>query len=480
MLARFALEQAGAAAKLFGSLVGGLPFWMTFRLSPGTIVYTIALAILAAGLAGIVPALKATGRQLRSPLQQLGSGTGLRLGRTWTGLVVAQVAFAVALLPAALNIAGQSIRLATAKPGFTTNAFLVGRLLMDRDTLPTADADTYTRDFNLRYAERLRELIDRLEKDPEVSDVTLMSRAPGAESTTRIVLSDRWGPATVQRVGINRVSPDFFETFGVATLTGRPLVQDDGRHRHVVVNRTFVHQLLAGGNPIGRQFRFADPQSESEKPETAYEIVGVVDDFPSRPLSIDGVGARIYLAAAAGDDYGALLTLRIRSGKADAFTARFHEITTTIDPALRLGDVKSLADTYYQEQIGMHWSAFGLGLVTLSVVLLSAAGIYALLSVAVTRQRKEIGIRIALGADRISILRALFRRAIAQMTAGVVVGLAAAALIDKAIDGELMGHHGAVILPAVALFMVAVGLAATFGPARRGLRINPTEALKAE
>ena len=206
----------------------------------------------------------------------------------------------------------------------------------------------------------------------------------------------------------------------------------------------------------------------------------MVDDFPSRPLSIDGVGARLYLPTAAGSDYGALLALRIRSGQADAFIARFHEITTALDPTLRLSSVKSLSDVYHQEQMGMHWGAFGLGLVTLSVVMLSAAGIYALMSVAVTRQRKEIGIRIALGADRGGILRSIFKRAFVQLAVGVALGLAATALLDKAINGELMGGHAAIILPAVSLFMAAVGLAATYEPARRGLRINPTEALKAE
>jgi ABC-type antimicrobial peptide transport system permease subunit len=124
--------------------------------------------------------------------------------------------------------------------------------------------------------------------------------------------------------------------------------------------------------------------------------------------------------------------------------------------------------------------AVGLSLVTQSVLLLAAAGIYALMSVAVTRRRREIGIRIALGADRGRIFRSIFQRAFAQLAVGVVLGLAAAAWLDVAADGDLMGRQGAVILPAVSAFMIVVGLLATLGPARRGLRINPIEALKAE
>jgi ABC-type antimicrobial peptide transport system permease subunit len=147
---------------------------------------------------------------------------------------------------------------------------------------------------------------------------------------------------------------------------------------------------------------------------------------------------------------------------------------------LRLSDVKTLAAAYRREQMGWHAGAVAFALVTLSVLLLSAAGIYALMSVAVTRRRRDIGIRVALGADRGRILRSLFKRAFVQVVIGVVLGLAAAALIDAAADGELMGRKGLVILPAVAAFMLGVGLLATFSPARQALRINPIEALKAE
>ena len=119
-----------------------------------------------------------------------------------------------------------------------------------------------------------------------------------------------------------------------------------------------------------------------------------------------------------------------------------------------------------------------LGGVSLSVLLLSSAGIYALMSFTVSQRRKEIGIRIALGADRKRIIASIFSRALAQLAVGAVLGVAAGAALNR--GGGLMQDSGPVVLPLVALFMMAVGFVAALGPARRGLRIEPTEALREE
>ncbi|HEV2074836.1 MAG TPA: FtsX-like permease family protein [Thermoleophilaceae bacterium] len=121
-----------------------------------------------------------------------------------------------------------------------------------------------------------------------------------------------------------------------------------------------------------------------------------------------------------------------------------------------------------------------MSLVLLSVFLLSAAGVYALLSFTVTRRRREIGIRAALGALPRQVLWSVFSRAAGQIALGLAVGVASAVLLESATGGELMGGRGAVLLPAIALVMAVVGLLAALGPARRGLKIQPSEALRAE
>jgi putative ABC transport system permease protein len=109
---------------------------------------------------------------------------------------------------------------------------------------------------------------------------------------------------------------------------------------------------------------------------------------------------------------------------------------------------------------------------------LSAAGIYALMSFTVARRRREIGIRTALGANPARILAGIFSRACAQLIAGVLIGMLGAVALEQLLEGEMFQGQGAVILPIVALFMTAVGLLAALGPARRGLGIQPTEALR--
>jgi ABC-type antimicrobial peptide transport system permease subunit len=133
-----------------------------------------------------------------------------------------------------------------------------------------------------------------------------------------------------------------------------------------------------------------------------------------------------------------------------------------------------------QQMIGLRLMLLGSSLVIVTVLLLSAAGIYAMMSFTVSQRRKEIGIRAAMGADAGQLLRSIFTKAALQLAAGVVVGIVLALMIDRASDGELLGTFGRGLLPVTAVVMTIVGLFATIGPARRGLRIQPSEALRAE
>lgn len=124
--------------------------------------------------------------------------------------------------------------------------------------------------------------------------------------------------------------------------------------------------------------------------------------------------------------------------------------------------------------------AMGFTVVAVAVLLLAAAGIYALMSFTVTQRRREVGIRMALGARRAGVLFAIFRRALIQLAIGIGIGALIAEALDLAQGGEILGGHAATLLPIVALTMMSVGLFAAMGPARRALRIQPTDALKSD
>ena len=483
VITRVLLAEANTAATLFGADFGGLPFWMTFRMSWGTVIYAGGLAILTAVVAGVVPAMKATGRHLQTRLGQLGAGAGPRLGRTWTSLVVLQVAAVVGVLPAAAFLAAWSVDLANVKAGFPVDEYLSTRVLMDADVPPTADVDQYFRSFQGRYRQRFLELIDRVQRDPAVTGVTVMSREPGVESLSQFEVEHGTSGATSTHVARNaRVAADLFSLFEVPVLTGRifTAADYDSAAPPVIVNRSFVEQILRDPNPLGRRVRYAPDQLSRGASNPWREIVGVVADFPVSPVSPEGPAATIYHPYAPGEDHGAQLAVRLRRGAVDAFIPRLRQISAAIDPALQLTRIKPLAAVYRQEQMGLRWSAAGVALVTLSILLLAAAGIYALMSVSVTRRTREIGIRMALGADRGDILRSVFRRAFWQLGTGVVAGLSIALLVDFAAGGLLMNNRGAIIVTSVVIFMIAVGCLAAYGPARRALRIDPTEALRAD
>jgi putative ABC transport system permease protein len=163
----------------------------------------------------------------------------------------------------------------------------------------------------------------------------------------------------------------------------------------------------------------------------------------------------------------------------DHTSAPTRSLTSALDPTLRLRIV-TFSEMKRQAQIGLRLMLLGSSLVILTALLLSAAGIYAMMSFTVSPRRKEIGIRAALGADAGQLLRSIFTRAALQLAAGIVVGTVLALMIDRASEGGMLGSFGRALLPVTAVVMTIVGLFATIGPARRSLRIQPTDALRAE
>jgi len=214
--------------------------------------------------------------------------------------------------------------------------------------------------------------------------------------------------------------------FDVPLLAGRGFVDADALESStaVIVNETFARRIAGGSSVLGRRVRMTGNVEEGEAGPWL-EIIGVVPDFAADvtvPNSFDG-------------DRPQMFRPRV-PGPADA--------------------------------------------ATLIVLLLSAAGIYAMMSFTVARQRREIGIRAALGADPRRLLTGIFARSASRLIAGIAAGIVIAFAFDRAANGETMGGSPRILLPAVALLMLAVGLVAALGPARRGLAIQPTEALRDE
>ena len=483
------------------SLDTALPFWMSFHLSLSAVVYAVVLAGLAAVIVGVVPALKATGKRVNASLQRLSSGaTGMQLGRTWTALIVAQTAFAVAVIPFAVHQARVFLEYGTAKPGFLSKDFLAFRLRMDRDVPASAGASSYDREFTARYRARQEDLVRRLESEPEISHLIHLKGIPGNAPLASVTVE---GIATTAVVGTSRVDIEFFDALGVPIASGRMFDSGDagvavgGELRDgdgdgfveyragdsvatstaVLVNRSFVRDVLGGANALGRRLRYSGrmDDGQSAAPMKWYEIVGVVNDFPARPMEPDAPRAMIYHPIADGE-LTDLMAIRLSGASPSNFGDRLRQITATVDPSLRVHDIRPFDVALREEHLAMRMTALGIGVVTASVLLLSAAGIYALMSFTVERRRREIGIRIALGADRARVVRGVFGRALRQLAIGVGVGAAIAPMVLR-FDGPITVVKVATLV-VVSGAMLLVGVLASIGPTRRSLRIQPTEALK--
>jgi len=175
-----------------------------------------------------------------------------------------------------------------------------------------------------------------------------------------------------------------------------------------------------------------------------------------------------------------VLELRMRGDNLAVVAPRMREIAASVDPLFRLGEIQTQSKMDEQDQLAVRLIGSAMGIVLVAVFLLSAAGVYALVSFTVTRRRKEIGIRAALGASQRQVLAGVLGPVARQIAIGIVIGIAGAAVLDRVANTGLFTGRAGVLLPVFGVLMSIVALVAAFGPARRGLNTQPTEALRAE
>ena len=479
LLAKWALSQIGTFLE---SVMGELPFWMDFDVSPGVMLYVAGVTMLAAMIIGALPALRVTGRRLQPKLRELGGGSGLKLGKTWTVLIVAQVAFAVAIMPATLYYAWEFVSFGVRTPGFAAQEFLTATVGLESAAGDATEDST-------RPAVFQRELVTRLRTEPGVANATFALAVPTAEPTAMIEVEGvalprdsvnySLGEGTRHGFGVraNHVDQAFFGIFDIKLKAGTIAANTD----EVIVNDAFARTILGGANPLGKRFRYVgrggDTDSADFKLGHWYSIVGVVNNFPRHELDPKPRAARVYHSLDPDRLYGTLL-VHVTTPSATRYIPRVRQLANAVDPALQLRNVTAMSETIGAEQRMYRLGAVAMVAITLSVLLLSAAGIYSLMSLTVDHRRREIGVRSALGAQPRRLLRTVFARAARQLIIGVAAGVAAALVLDRLMWGEILRGQGAILLPLVSALMVTVGLIAAAGPARRGLRIEPIEALR--
>ena len=453
-----------------------LPFWFSQPLPPLSIAYGCGLALLAAVVTGVLPALKVT-RGMQQRLRETSAGGGgLKFGGVWTVLIVTQVAITVTFPAVTYFVKRDGWQIEERTIGMPPAQVLSARLARDRDVTPQ------------RYMAAVRELREGLSAVPSVREVTLADKLPLMWHGAYMVEVDEGGAADREegvdgyRISTAAVDSDFFTAFDAAPITGRFFALSDysGPPRAAIVNQSFVATVLGGRNAIGRRLRFADVENQDTRqalrPDMPWlEIIGVVRDI-GMAVAPDPKVAGIYLPLHLEHTNAVYLGARVIGDQAEASDA-LRRLAARADVTLRVSEVQPLDRVTAGALREIDFWTTLTGALSLSALMLSLSGIYAVMSFAVSRRTREIGIRVALGSDRYKVVLAVLRSPLKQLAGGILAGAILTALLSGQIVTTLSYQ---LAVAGYALLMFGVCLLACLVPARRALRVNPVDALRSE
>jgi putative ABC transport system permease protein len=441
------------------------------------IAFCVGLSLVSTLLIGLMPALRVSGAAFGEGLA-LHAGaartTGDRQGeRLRTLLVAAQIAMTLVLLIGAGLLIHSFVRLTSVSPGFESSG-RDGALQIVKVTLPER---LYSEPERIHTF--ARGVLDRIQSLPGVTSASLINSVPFGLMFIQGDFDIEGQPKPTLFVGTPKIDAGYFNTMGIPLLAGREFTAQDtaSAPKVAIVSERIVRDYFPGGpaEALGRRVRLSDPGDW-------LTVVGVVADVRQRGLDQD-VKPMIY--APFQQDRGGFVRFVsfvartvTPASVADGVRAEIRraapdlpiESTVTMDEAL----AASVAQPRFRTVL--------LGLFATTAMLIATCGLYGLMAYSVTQRRREIGVRMALGADRRAVLRLVLARALRIVVAGVIVGLAGAAGVTRVLQTFLFGvtPTDPMAFTIVTLLLMAVGLMAAWLPARRATRIDPWAALRAE
>ena len=434
------------------------------------LIFGVAVTLVTCVLFGLAPAVLATRPSIGTLLRATGRTSTDTRPRTGARsvLVVAQVALSLVLVVTALLFARTLHNLTTVDSGFNLDS--VGMVVIDyqRAKVPPE-----------RRLELQARLLDGVRSIPGVQSAASVRMVPlTGETWTGHVLID--GIQHQKQTYFNRVSPLFFQTMGVKFIVGRDFSPDDSlsSRRVAIVNESFARDLLRGRNPIGSTFQM--PASPGTRQPT-YEIVGLVKDTKYVALR-ESFEPIAFFAASQERRPLEYVNFVVQT------TSAFLAVTRAATEAVRRTEPEAvvlvqpfqaqIADSLVRERLTAMLSAF-FGLVA---ALLAMLGLYGVVAYGVTQRTREIGIRTALGAERSEVLALVLRQSMVLTGIGVALGLAAAAVATRYLEGMLFGLSplDPLTFIAVSLAFATVAALAAYVPARRAANIDPLLALRCE
>lgn len=450
------------------------------RLDAPVLAFAVGVTLLAGVLAGLVPAFRTADEGLAGTLQWAGRG-GLashRGQRLRSALVVGQLALAVVLLHGAGLLLHSFVRLASVDPGFRTE-----QVLSFRVDLPSAAYGA-----NARVQAFLSGLFEGIRRHTGVLSVGAINRPPigGGSFTSRFRAEGRTLEGEEPSIGVRIVTPEYFQTMSVPVLRGRSINDQDraGGLPAVVINEAAVARFFPGEDPIGRRLvEFGYDAIEAAA--NAFTIVGIVANVRSRGLS-EAPQAEAYFAHAQVPLRQMFVVVRM-AGDPLAQIAAIRAEIGVLDPNLPIPEFRTLDQVVSDSLDRPRFFTTLLGVFSAVALSLAAVGIFGLLSFAVARRTREIGVRMALGASPRALLVTIVRDALVLVVIGLGTGLGGALALTRLLESVLfeisateISATDPVTFAGVALTLGATALLASVVPAWRASTVDPLVALRAD
>ena len=472
-----------------------MPGLQSVRIDVRTLMFAAASSIVAAMLAGAIPALGVMRTRLANWLADRSGGSGPGALRAQQALAIGQVGLAVALLVTAALLVESFRQLRAVDPGFKPAEVTAAKFTLPAMRYPDAEA-------RVRFVDRALESLREL---PGVASAGLIDAVPIADNRQGTSFTRLDGPAADPAASENNniawITEGYFETLGVPLVAGRTFTTQDrtGRDRVVIINQLLARQVFGGDDPIGRMVRVG---ASTQAP---FQVVGVVGNerhvgmdsdatpsffIPYRQVpsvgSVSVVVRNHGQAAAAASAWASLLgPLRGAVSEAIANEATAQSIRATIrriDPELALFRVRTMeqvVDAAVATPRSMAWLLSGFAL---SALMLAAIGVFGVMSHAVSQRRREIGVRMAVGASPQRMLASILGEGLAQAGLGLIAGTLLSMITARLLGGLLFGVSALSIAPyvIVVVLLTIVSLIACLVPARRAMRVDPATALRAD
>ncbi|MFL6193945.1 MAG: ABC transporter permease [Thermoanaerobaculia bacterium] len=448
------------------------PYWIQFTLDGPVLLFTLGIALLTGILFGIAPALQSLKADLHETLKEGGRGAGgsLRRNRLRSGLVVLQVALSLMLLIGTSLFVRSFLKLKGENGGIDTSRVMTLRIYMP--------AGRYEKDEEM--SRRVEDVVRRLEGLPEVEAVSASNNIPlgGGGGGGRIVIDgkqvERGSEPFIFWTG---VTPHFFRVVGLEPVSGRTFTGQEGAELSgkAVINQMFAKKLWPGDDPVGRRFRLLD----GKNPDWL-TVIGVVPDIKNEDLD-DDLQPSAYLPYPYQASRNTGLTLRTRSEPTRVVDAARREIRAS-DPNLPVFDVYTL-EQVRQAGFWEHRFLGGIFMVFGGIALfLAAIGVYGVLSYSVNQRVREIGVRMALGAQNGDVVRLILRQGMLLALLGIGIGLPMAFGLSRVLGTILyeVSPNDPLSFGVISVLLAAIAAVASYLPARRAVEIDPLDALRRE